>query len=108
MRAAAIATIGNSGADLCFVALGAPKQELFADHWEEPSGPTYRLFCIGRRTRFHRWGAGARNPIGCRLGSGMAVAALPAIRSGSSTATYCAWGALPGILALAALVPRRH
>ena len=27
-----IATIGNSGADLCFVALGAPKQELFADH----------------------------------------------------------------------------
>jgi len=41
-----IATIGNSGADLCFVALGAPKQELFADHGKRLL-PNVSFVCIG-------------------------------------------------------------
>ena len=39
-------TIGESGADLCFVALGAPKQELFADHAKQVL-PTVSFVCIG-------------------------------------------------------------
>ncbi|UPJ51664.1 WecB/TagA/CpsF family glycosyltransferase [Bradyrhizobium sp. 200] len=41
-----IATIGRSGADLCFVALGAPKQELFADHGGSLL-PNTSFVCIG-------------------------------------------------------------
>jgi len=41
-----IETIGNSGADLCFVALGAPKQELFADHGKSLL-PNISFVCIG-------------------------------------------------------------
>jgi len=41
-----IETIGNSGADLCFVALGAPKQELFADYGKGLL-PNVSFVCIG-------------------------------------------------------------
>jgi N-acetylglucosaminyldiphosphoundecaprenol N-acetyl-beta-D-mannosaminyltransferase len=41
-----IETIGNSGADLCFVALGAPKQELFADYGRSFL-PNISFVCIG-------------------------------------------------------------
>ena len=41
-----IVTIGNSGADLCLVALGAPKQELFADHGKSLL-PNISFVCIG-------------------------------------------------------------
>jgi exopolysaccharide biosynthesis WecB/TagA/CpsF family protein len=41
-----IVTIGNSGADLCLVALGAPKQELFADHGKGLL-PNISFVCIG-------------------------------------------------------------
>jgi len=41
-----IVTIGDSGADLCFVALGAPKQELFADHGKSLL-PNMSFVCIG-------------------------------------------------------------
>ena len=41
-----IETIGNSGADLCFVALGAPKQELFADLGKRLL-PKVSFVCIG-------------------------------------------------------------
>jgi N-acetylglucosaminyldiphosphoundecaprenol N-acetyl-beta-D-mannosaminyltransferase len=41
-----IMTIGKSGADLCFVALGAPKQELFADHGKSLL-PNISFVCIG-------------------------------------------------------------
>ena len=41
-----IVTIGNSGADICFVALGAPKQELFADHGKSLL-PNISFVCIG-------------------------------------------------------------
>lgn len=41
-----IEAIGSSGADLCFVALGAPKQELFADHAKRIL-PNVAFVCIG-------------------------------------------------------------
>jgi N-acetylglucosaminyldiphosphoundecaprenol N-acetyl-beta-D-mannosaminyltransferase len=41
-----ITTIGSSGADLCFVALGAPKQELFADY-AKTLLPHISCVCIG-------------------------------------------------------------
>jgi N-acetylglucosaminyldiphosphoundecaprenol N-acetyl-beta-D-mannosaminyltransferase len=41
-----ILKIGHSGAHLCFVALGAPKQELFADHGKSFL-PNISFICIG-------------------------------------------------------------
>lgn len=41
-----IDAIGKSGADLCFVALGAPKQELFADRGKS-LWPNISFVCIG-------------------------------------------------------------
>jgi N-acetylglucosaminyldiphosphoundecaprenol N-acetyl-beta-D-mannosaminyltransferase len=101
-----IATIGNSGADLCFVALGAPKQELFADHGRSLL-PNVSFVCIGGGLDFiagaqvraphwmQRWGLEwlwrvANDPqrLLCRY--------------------LLCMGTLPGILARAALVPRRH
>jgi exopolysaccharide biosynthesis WecB/TagA/CpsF family protein len=41
-----IETIGASGADICFVALGAPKQELFADLGKRQL-PNTAFVCIG-------------------------------------------------------------
>lgn len=41
-----IQAIGDSGADLCFVALGAPKQELFADRGKSLL-PNISFVCIG-------------------------------------------------------------
>jgi exopolysaccharide biosynthesis WecB/TagA/CpsF family protein len=53
-------TIGNSGADLCFVALGAPKQELFADFGKSLL-PNVSFVCIGGGLDFIA-GAQARAP----------------------------------------------
>jgi N-acetylglucosaminyldiphosphoundecaprenol N-acetyl-beta-D-mannosaminyltransferase len=55
-----IVTIGNSGADLCLVALGAPKQELFADHGKSLL-PNISFVCIGAGLDFIA-GAQARAP----------------------------------------------
>ena len=60
-------TIGNSGADLCLVALGAPKQELFADHGKSLL-PNISFVCIGAGLDFIA-GAQVRAPIGCRVGA---------------------------------------
>jgi N-acetylglucosaminyldiphosphoundecaprenol N-acetyl-beta-D-mannosaminyltransferase len=93
-----IVTIGDSGADLCLVALGAPKQELFADHGKSLL-PNISFVCIGAGLDFI---AGRRcvHPIGCGFGAWNGCGALPAIRGGFSTATYCAWlphlASLPG------------
>jgi N-acetylglucosaminyldiphosphoundecaprenol N-acetyl-beta-D-mannosaminyltransferase len=48
---AAIERIAKSGAGLCFLALGAPKQELFADRAYEQHGKTGYL-CIGAALDF--------------------------------------------------------
>ena len=68
-----IETIGNSGADLCFVALGAPKQELFADHGKSLL-PNVSFVCIGAGLDFIAGDAGACTPLDAALGPGMAVA----------------------------------
>lgn len=49
--ALAIADIARSGAKLCFVALGAPKQEIFAEHARK-SGLTCGMICIGAAIDF--------------------------------------------------------
>jgi N-acetylglucosaminyldiphosphoundecaprenol N-acetyl-beta-D-mannosaminyltransferase len=101
-----IETIGNSGADLCFVALGAPKQELFADHGKSLL-PNISFVCIGAGLDFiagvqvraphwmQRWGLewlwrAASDPQRLLYRYLLCVAALP------------------GVLARAALVPRRR
>ena len=68
-----IEAIGNSGADLCFVALGAPKQELFADHGKSTHAQC--IVCLHwRRAGFHRGDAGACTLLDAALEPGMAVA----------------------------------
>jgi exopolysaccharide biosynthesis WecB/TagA/CpsF family protein len=47
----AIADIARSGAKLCFVALGAPKQEIFAEHARQ-SGLACGMICIGAAIDF--------------------------------------------------------
>ncbi len=54
-------TIAASGADLCFVALGAPKQELFADYGKQLL-PNVSFVCIGAGLDFIT-GAQARAPL---------------------------------------------
>ena len=56
-----VATIGSSGADLCFVALGAPKQEVFADHGKSLL-PNVSFICIGAGLDFIA-GAQVRAPV---------------------------------------------
>jgi N-acetylglucosaminyldiphosphoundecaprenol N-acetyl-beta-D-mannosaminyltransferase len=101
-----IATIGNSGADLCFVALGAPKQELFADHGKSLL-PNISFVCIGAGLDFIA-GAQVRAPHWMRR---WGLEWLWRAGSDPQRLLYrylLCMGALPGILARAALVPRRR
>jgi N-acetylglucosaminyldiphosphoundecaprenol N-acetyl-beta-D-mannosaminyltransferase len=101
-----IATIGNSGADLCFVALGAPKQELFADHAKSLI-PNISFVCIGAGLDFMA-GAQVRAPHWMQR---CALEWLWRAASDPRRLLYrylLCMGALPGILARAALVPQRR
>jgi N-acetylglucosaminyldiphosphoundecaprenol N-acetyl-beta-D-mannosaminyltransferase len=101
-----IATIGNSGADLCFVALGAPKQELFADHGKSLL-PNTSFVCIGGGLDFIA-GAQVRAPQWMqRWGLEWLWRAASDPQRLFYRYLLCV-GALPGILARAALVPRRR
>jgi exopolysaccharide biosynthesis WecB/TagA/CpsF family protein len=101
-----IATIGNSGADVCFVALGAPKQELFADHGKRLL-PNISFVCIGAGLDFIA-GAQVRAPPWMqRWGLEWLWRAACDPQRLLYRYLVC-MGALPGILARAALVPRRQ
>jgi N-acetylglucosaminyldiphosphoundecaprenol N-acetyl-beta-D-mannosaminyltransferase len=101
-----IATIGNSGADLCFVALGAPKQELFADYGKSFL-PNISFVCIGAGLDFIA-GAQVRAPQWMqRWGLEWLWRAASDPQRLIHRYLLC-MGALPGILARAALVPRRR
>jgi exopolysaccharide biosynthesis WecB/TagA/CpsF family protein len=100
-----IATIGNSGADLCFVALGAPKQELFADHGKSFL-PNISFVCVGAGLDFIA-GAQVRAPYWMRRwGLEWLWRAVSDPQRLFHRYLLC-MGVLPGILARAALV-RRH
>jgi N-acetylglucosaminyldiphosphoundecaprenol N-acetyl-beta-D-mannosaminyltransferase len=101
-----IVTIGDSGADLCFVALGAPKQELFADHGKSLL-PNMSFVCIGAGLDFIA-GAQVRAPHWMQR---WGLEWLWRAASDPQRLLYryvLCMGALPGILARAALVPRRR
>jgi exopolysaccharide biosynthesis WecB/TagA/CpsF family protein len=101
-----IATIGNSGADLCFVALGAPKQELFADYGKRVL-PNVSFVCIGAGLDFIA-GAQVRAPPWMQR---WGLEWLWRAASDPQRLLYrylLCMGALPGILARAALIPRRQ
>jgi exopolysaccharide biosynthesis WecB/TagA/CpsF family protein len=101
-----IATIGNSGADLCFVALGAPKQELFADHGKSLL-PNISFVCIGAGLDFIA-GAQVRAPHWMQR---WGLEWLWRAASDPQRLLYrylLCMGALPGILARAALVAQRR
>jgi len=101
-----IETIGNSGADLCFVALGAPKQELFADYGKSLL-PNTSFVCIGAGLDFIA-GAQVRAPHWMqRWGLEWLWRAASDPRRLLYRYLLC-MAALPGILARAALVPRRR
>jgi N-acetylglucosaminyldiphosphoundecaprenol N-acetyl-beta-D-mannosaminyltransferase len=101
-----IVTIGNSGADLCFVALGAPKQELFADHGKSLL-PNISFVCIGAGLDYIA-GVQVRAPRWMqRSGLEWLWRAASDPRRLLYRYLLC-MAALPGILARAALVPRRH
>jgi exopolysaccharide biosynthesis WecB/TagA/CpsF family protein len=101
-----IEAIASSGADLCFVALGAPKQELFADHGKSLL-PNVSFVCIGAGLDFIA-GAQVRAPHWMQR---WGLEWLWRAASDPQRLLYrylLCMGALPGILARAALVPRRH
>jgi N-acetylglucosaminyldiphosphoundecaprenol N-acetyl-beta-D-mannosaminyltransferase len=101
-----IATIGSSGADLCLVALGAPKQELFADHGGSLL-PNTSFVCIGAGLDFIA-GAQVRAPHWMQR---WGLEWLWRAASDPQRLLYrylLCMGVLPGMLARAALVPRRH
>jgi N-acetylglucosaminyldiphosphoundecaprenol N-acetyl-beta-D-mannosaminyltransferase len=101
-----IATIGNSGADLCFVALGPPKQELFADHGRRLL-PNISFVCIGAGLDFIA-GAQVRAPHWMQR---WGLEWLWRAASDPQRLLYryiLCMGALPGVLVRAALVPRRR
>jgi N-acetylglucosaminyldiphosphoundecaprenol N-acetyl-beta-D-mannosaminyltransferase len=101
-----IATIGNSGADLCFVALGAPKQELFADYAKRFL-PRVSFVCIGAGLDFIA-GTEVRAPLWMqRRGLEWLWRAARDPQRLLYRYLLC-MGVLPGILARAALVPRRR
>ena len=101
-----IATIGSSGADLCFVALGAPKQELFADHGKSLL-PNVSFVCIGAGLDFIA-GSQIRAPLWMqRYGLEWFWRAASNPRRLLYRYLLC-MGALPGVLARSALVPRRR
>ena len=101
-----IETIGNSGADLCFVALGAPKQELFADHGKSLL-PNISFVCIGAGLDFIA-GAQVRAPHWMQR---WGLEWLWRAASDPQRLLYrylLCMAALPGVLARAALVPQRR
>ena len=101
-----IATISNSGADLCFVALGAPKQELFADYGKRLL-PNVSFVCIGAGLDFIA-GVQQRAPHWMQR---WGLEWLWRAASDPQRLLYrylLCMGALPGFLARAALVPRRQ
>jgi N-acetylglucosaminyldiphosphoundecaprenol N-acetyl-beta-D-mannosaminyltransferase len=101
-----IAAIGDSRADLCFVALGAPKQEKFADQGRSFL-PNTSFICIGAGLDFIA-GAQVRAPIWMRR---WGLEWLWRAASDPQRLLYrylLCMSALPGILARAVLVPRRH
>ena len=101
-----IDAIGDSGADLCFVALGAPKQELFADRGKSLL-PNISFVCIGAGLDFIA-GTQVRAPRWMRDWN---LEWLWRAASNPRRLLYryllCV-AALPRILARAALVPRRR
>jgi exopolysaccharide biosynthesis WecB/TagA/CpsF family protein len=101
-----IEAIGNSGADLCFVALGAPKQELFADQAKSIL-PNVSFVCIGAGLDFIA-GAQVRAPYWMQRWN---LEWLWRAASDPRRLLYrylLCMVALPGILARAALVPRQR
>ena len=101
-----IEAIGSSGADLCFVALGAPKQELFADH-SKRFVPCVSFVCIGAGLDFIA-GTQVRAPYWmqrCHLEWLWRAASNP--RRLLYRYLLCMI-ALPGILARAAMLPRQR
>jgi exopolysaccharide biosynthesis WecB/TagA/CpsF family protein len=101
-----IATIGNSGADICFVALGAPKQELFAD-FAKRLLPNISFVCIGAGLDFIA-GAQVRAPDWMQCwGLEWLWRAARDPRRLLYRYLLC-MAALPGILARAVLIPRRR
>lgn len=99
-----IETIRNSGADLCFVALGAPKQEVFADYGKSLLC-NISFVCIGGGLDFIA-GAQVRAPLLMqRWGLEWAWRAASDPRRLLSRYLLCL-AALPGFLARA-LSPRR-
>ena len=101
-----IETIGNSGADLCFVALGAPKQELFADRGKSLL-PNVSFICIGGGLDFIA-GAQVRAPRWMRRwGLEWLWRAASDPRRLLYRYVLCMF-ALPGLLARAAFVPQRR
>lgn len=101
-----IEEIGNSKADLCFVALGAPKQELFAD-CAKRCLPNVSFVCIGAGLDFIA-GAQVRAPRWmrrCNLEWLWRAASNP--RRLLHRYLLCMI-ALPGVLARAAQVPRQR
>jgi N-acetylglucosaminyldiphosphoundecaprenol N-acetyl-beta-D-mannosaminyltransferase len=101
-----IETIGNSGADLCFVALGAPKQELFADHGKKLL-PNVSFVCIGAGLDFIA-GTQVRAPHWMQRWN---LEWLWRAASDPRRLLYrylLCMAALPGILVRAALVPRQR
>jgi exopolysaccharide biosynthesis WecB/TagA/CpsF family protein len=101
-----IEAMGNSGADLCLVALGAPKQELFADY-AKGILPNVSFVCIGAGLDFIA-GAQVRAPHWMRRWN---LEWLWRAAGNPRRLLYryllCVV-ALPGILARAALVPRQR
>ncbi|MDX2205213.1 MAG: WecB/TagA/CpsF family glycosyltransferase [Hyphomicrobiaceae bacterium] len=100
----AIARIGQSGADLCFVALGAPKQELFSDH-AKTLLPKVSLVCIGAGLDFIA-GTQKRAPV---LMQRYGLEWLWRAASDPQRLLYryvLCMAAMPGFLARAALSPR--
>jgi N-acetylglucosaminyldiphosphoundecaprenol N-acetyl-beta-D-mannosaminyltransferase len=100
-----IAEIGASGADLCFIALGAPKQEKFADYGRRFL-PNTSFVCIGAGLDFIA-GAQVRAPIWMRRwGLEWLWRATTDPQRLLCRYLLC-MGVLPGILARA-VVPSRH
>jgi N-acetylglucosaminyldiphosphoundecaprenol N-acetyl-beta-D-mannosaminyltransferase len=101
-----IEAIGNSGADLCFVALGAPKQELFADRGKRQL-PNVSFVCVGAGLDFIA-GAQVRAPHWMQRWN---LEWLWRAASNPRRLLYrylLCMVALPGILARAAFVPRKR
>src|SRR5262249_8910631 len=101
-----IETIGNSRADICFVALGAPKQELFSDYGKSLLANT-SFVCIGAGLDFIA-GTQVRAPHWMQRWN---LEWLWRAASDPQRLLYrylLCMVALPGVLARAALVPLRR